>query len=101
VPDLHRLCVIKPPAPPCQIVGEDLHRVVLVRLVAPSMSAQVHGHDAVARRARCSSWGTKQAWSPGGGPPAHQHEFAEWFDVLEGELRISGERDAPGSATGR
>src|SRR3712207_1237301 len=30
---------------------------------------------------------------PGGGPPAHQHEFVEWFHVLEGELQISGERD--------
>jgi len=29
---------------------------------------------------------------PGGGPPAHQHEFVEWFHVLEGELQISGER---------
>ena len=30
---------------------------------------------------------------PGGGPPAHQHEFVEWFHVLEGELQISVERD--------
>jgi hypothetical protein len=30
------------------IVGEDLHRVVLVRLVALAVPAQVHGHDAVA-----------------------------------------------------
>lgn len=30
---------------------------------------------------------------PGGGPPAHSHEFAEWFQVLEGELTICEERD--------
>ncbi len=30
---------------------------------------------------------------PGGGPPAHQHEFVEWFHVLEGELQLCGERD--------
>jgi quercetin dioxygenase-like cupin family protein len=29
---------------------------------------------------------------PGGGPPAHRHEFVEWFHVLEGELQLSGER---------
>ena len=27
---------------------------------------------------------------PGGGPPAHQHEFVEWFHVLEGELQLCG-----------
>ena len=32
----------------CQIIGEELHRIVLVRFVAPSVSAQLHGHDAVA-----------------------------------------------------
>jgi quercetin dioxygenase-like cupin family protein len=30
---------------------------------------------------------------PGGGPPAHQHEFVEWFHVLEGEIQLCGERD--------
>lgn len=30
---------------------------------------------------------------PGGGPPTHQHAFAEWFHVLEGELDLLGERD--------
>ena len=29
---------------------------------------------------------------PGGGPPAHQHEFVEWFHVLEGELQLCEER---------
>ncbi len=32
-------------AHPRKIVGKDLHRVRLVRLVAPSVPAQVHGHD--------------------------------------------------------
>ena len=35
-------------AHPRKIVGKDLHRVRLVRLVAPSVPAQVHGNDAVA-----------------------------------------------------
>lgn len=26
--------------------------------------------------------------APGGGPPPHRHEFAEWFRVLEGELTL-------------
>jgi quercetin dioxygenase-like cupin family protein len=30
---------------------------------------------------------------PGGGPPPHRHAFGEWFDVLEGELTLSEERD--------
>ena len=30
---------------------------------------------------------------PGGGPPPHRHEFAEWFLVREGELTMSEERD--------
>jgi len=30
---------------------------------------------------------------PGGGPPPHRHEFAEWFRVLEGELTLCEERD--------
>jgi quercetin dioxygenase-like cupin family protein len=30
---------------------------------------------------------------PGGGPPPHRHAFAEWFQVLEGELTICEERD--------
>jgi quercetin dioxygenase-like cupin family protein len=30
---------------------------------------------------------------PGGWPPAHQHEFVEWFHVLEGELQLCEERD--------
>src|SRR5215208_4553110 len=37
VPDQHRLCELKPLAHPCQIVGEDLHRVVLARLVASAV----------------------------------------------------------------
>jgi quercetin dioxygenase-like cupin family protein len=28
---------------------------------------------------------------PGGGPPPHRHEFAEWFQVREGELTITQE----------
>jgi quercetin dioxygenase-like cupin family protein len=31
--------------------------------------------------------------APGGGPPPHQHEFVEWFHVLDGELTLTGERD--------
>jgi len=31
--------------------------------------------------------------APGGGPPPHRHEFAEWFRVLEGELTFSEQRD--------
>lgn len=30
---------------------------------------------------------------PGGGPPPHKHEFAEWFLVLEGTLTVCEERD--------
>ena len=30
---------------------------------------------------------------PGGGPPAHRHEFVEWFHVLEAELQLCGEHD--------
>jgi quercetin dioxygenase-like cupin family protein len=30
---------------------------------------------------------------PGGGPPPHRHEFAEWFLVREGELTLCEERD--------
>jgi quercetin dioxygenase-like cupin family protein len=30
---------------------------------------------------------------PGGGPPPHRHAFGEWFQMLEGELTISGARD--------
>lgn len=30
---------------------------------------------------------------PGGGPPPHKHEFAEWFLVREGTLTICEERD--------
>jgi hypothetical protein len=45
VPDHHRLFEPEPLAHPRKIVGEDLHRVRLVRLVAPSVPAQVHGHD--------------------------------------------------------
>jgi len=26
--------------------------------------------------------------APGGGPPPHRHEFAEWFRVLDGELTL-------------
>ena len=31
--------------------------------------------------------------SPGGGPPAHSHDFGEWFLVREGELTLCEERD--------
>lgn len=30
---------------------------------------------------------------PGGGPPPHRHAFGEWFQVGQGELTISEERD--------
>jgi quercetin dioxygenase-like cupin family protein len=30
---------------------------------------------------------------PGGGPPPHKHDFAEWFLVREGTLTICEERD--------
>jgi quercetin dioxygenase-like cupin family protein len=30
--------------------------------------------------------------APGGGPPPHRHEFAEWFLVREGELTLCEER---------
>jgi len=45
VPDHHRLFEPEPLAHPCNIVGEDLHRVRLVWLIDPSVPAQVHGHD--------------------------------------------------------
>jgi hypothetical protein len=48
VPDHHRLRELKALARPYQIVGEDLHSAVLVRLVAPSVPPQVHRHYAVA-----------------------------------------------------
>ncbi len=30
---------------------------------------------------------------PGGGPPPHRHSFSEWFHVLEGTLRFTGEQN--------
>jgi hypothetical protein len=48
VSDHHRLGELKPLAHPGQIVGEDLHRVALVRLVALAVPAQVGRYDTVA-----------------------------------------------------
>jgi hypothetical protein len=48
VPDNHRFLQADPYAQPCLIVGEELHSVALLWLVALAVAAQVHGHDAVA-----------------------------------------------------
>jgi hypothetical protein len=46
-------------AKPCQIVGEDSHRVVLMRSVAFSMSTQIDRDDTL-RSTKNSAWGAKE-----------------------------------------
>jgi hypothetical protein len=47
MPDHHRLLDSDPMAGPGEVVGEELYRVVLLRLVASAVPTQVHRHDAV------------------------------------------------------
>jgi hypothetical protein len=48
VPNYHRLLNPDSLADPSEVVGEELHRVALLGLVASAMPTKVYRHDAVA-----------------------------------------------------
>src|ERR687889_637054 len=72
VPDDHRLGELEVLAHPCQIVGEVLHRIALVGLIALAVPAQIHGHDAVAPFGEVLElWGEVGVIAA---PPVHQQD---------------------------
>ena len=76
VPDHHRLGELETLAHPCQVVGEILHRVALAGLVALSVPAQVHGHEA----------GSRHAWHKAGkegDPPGYEEDEDERVEGMD------------------